>query len=216
MSVIGNLFARLFAREPAYHESAYGPVYSAVISRLSRQGVKVGGTAGYPRVEVHSITEGERQDKEGCVRLFTMTVESIGNASLKATRQMNDDNLRLLTSELVLPEGWKCFGVIPGQLQDMTESSDSAKIIYRLLQQVDIWVERVKAEPEPEVIEIDPGLEEPDPDDPGGNEEPGDGPAEPDDPNPEDPDQPIEQEPFVPEDPPVEEPGGNEVEEVEE
>ena len=157
MSILGTLFGRLFAREPAYHESGYGPVYSAVISRLSRQGVKVGGTAGYPRVEVHSITEGERQDKEGCVRLITMTVESIGNASLKATRMMNDENLRLLTSELVLPTGWNCLGVIPGQLQDMTESSDSAKIIYRLLQQVDIWVERVKAEPEPETPATDPG-----------------------------------------------------------
>ena len=157
MSILATLFGRLFAREPAYHESGYGPVYSAVISRLSRQGVKVGGTAGYPRVEVHSITEGERQDKEGCVRLFTMTVESIGNASLKATRQMNDDNLRLLTSELTLATGWKCLGVIPGQLQDMTETADSAKIIYRLLQQVDIWVERVKAEPEPETPATDPG-----------------------------------------------------------
>ena len=191
MSVIGNLFARLFAREPAYHESGYGPVYSAVISRLSRQGVKVGGTAGYPRVEVHSITEGERMDKEGCVRLITMTVESIGNASLKATRQMNDDNLRLLTSELVLPQGWKCFGVIPGQLQDMTESSDSAKIIYRLLQQVDIWVERVKAEPEPEVIEIDPGLEEPDPDEPIIVDPDEPIPAEPQDPLPAEPDEPV-------------------------
>ena len=145
MSILGTLFRRLFARDPAYHESGYGPVYSAVIARLSRPGVKVGGTAGYPRVEVHSIHEGERMDKEGQVRQITLTIESIGNASLAATVKMNEDNLALLTSELVLPDGWRCLGVIPGQLQDMTESADSAKIIYRLLQSVTIFVERIKS-----------------------------------------------------------------------
>lgn len=86
-------------------------------------------------------------DKEGAVRQITATIESIGNASLAATVQMNEDNLALLTSELVLPDGWVCFGVIPGQLQDMTEAADSAKIIYRLLQSVTIFVERVKDTP---------------------------------------------------------------------
>lgn len=145
MSILGTLFRRLFARDPAYHESGYGPVYSAVIARLSRPGVKVGGTAGYPRVEVHSIQEGERMDKEGQVRQITLTIESIGNASLAATVTMNEDNLELITSELVLPDGWLCFGVIPGQLQDLTETADSAKIIYRLLQSVTIFVERIKS-----------------------------------------------------------------------
>ena len=145
MSILGTLFRRLFARDPACHESGYGPVYSAVIARLSRPGVKVGGTAGYPRVEVHSIQEGARMDKEGQVRQITLTIESIGNASLAATVTMNEDNLELITSELVLPDGWRCFGVIPGQLQDLTETADYAKIIYRLLQSVTIFVERIKS-----------------------------------------------------------------------
>lgn len=160
MSLLGTLFKRLFAQEPACHESGYAPVYSAVIARLSRPGVRVGGTAGYPRVEVHSIQEGERMDKEGAVRQFTMTVESIGNASLAATAKMNEDNLALLTSELVLPTGWVCFGVIPGQLQDLTETADSAKIIYRLLQSVTIFVERVKEEDEVTEIAVPEDPEE--------------------------------------------------------
>ena len=59
---------------------------------------------------------------------------------------MNEENVERLTSELVLPEGWRCLGIVPDQLQDLTETSDTAKIIYRLLQGFTAWVERVKTE----------------------------------------------------------------------
>lgn len=146
-SIIATIFSKLFARTPAHHESAYGPFYSAVVARLTRAGVTVGRTAFYPRIEVHSITESERLDKEGQLRQFQFTVESIGNASLAATAAMNEENIELLTSEISLQEGWRCLGIIPGQLQDLTESADTAKIIYRLLQGFTAWVELVKAEP---------------------------------------------------------------------
>lgn len=147
MSIIATIFSKLFARTPAHHESAYGPFYSDVVARLTRAGVTVGRTSFYPRIEVHSITESERLDKEGQLRQFQFTVESIGNASLAATAAMNEANIELLTSEISLPEGWRCLGIIPGQLQDLTESADTAKIIYRLLQGFTAWVELVKAEP---------------------------------------------------------------------
>lgn len=141
-----SIFSRLFARTPAYHTSAYDPVYSAVVARLTRSGVTVGKTAGYPRIEVHSITEDERQDKNGDVRKFSLTVESIGNASLGATAAMNEENIERLTSQLDLPAGWNCLGVLPDQLKDLTETADTAKIIYRLLQGFTIWVERVETQ----------------------------------------------------------------------
>lgn len=146
MSLVSILFDRLFLRKPAYHESAYGPVYAAVVARLERPGVRVGKTAGYPRVEVHTITESERLDKEGQLRQLSFTVESIGNASLATTTAMNEENVERLTSEITLPEGWRCLGIIPGQLQDLTETADTAKIIYRLLQSFTVWVEREKTE----------------------------------------------------------------------
>ena len=145
-----GLFSRLFAREPAYHESAYHGVYKAVVARLTRQGVIVGKTAHIPRIEVHTITEGERLDKEGEVRQLNLTVESISNSSLAAAVAMNEKNIELLTSELVLPEGWTCLGVVPEQLQDLTESSDTNKIIYRQLQSFAVWVQRIKTDPEEE------------------------------------------------------------------
>ena len=141
-----SLFSRLFALMPGRHESAYDAVYSSVCARLARTGVTVGKTAHYPRVEVHSITEGERLDKEGLLREVHLTVESIGNASLAATVDMNEANIELLTSELTLPTGWDCLAVLPDQLQDLTETSDTNKIIYRLLQSFTLYVLRVKTQ----------------------------------------------------------------------
>lgn len=140
----------LFTKYPKYQESAYQTIYAAVVSRLSRQGVRVGSTAGYPRVEVHSITEGERQEKEGQFRVVSLTVESISDNSLGQAVGMNDDNLRLLTKDAFSLTGWTCIGVLPVQLQDLTETSDSAKIIYRILQSFDIYLERTKTDTDPE------------------------------------------------------------------
>ena len=141
-----SILSRLFHRHPRYDVSAYGDVYSALKARLDRPGVRVGGTAGYPRVEIHSIREGERQDKDGALRTVTLTVESVSKSSLGEAVAMNDDNLRLLTETELEIDGWDCLGVVPTQLQDLSETSDSAKIIYRILQEVSVFLEKVKTD----------------------------------------------------------------------
>lgn len=145
-----SILSRLFHRIPRYDVSAYGDVYSALKARLDRPGVRVGGTAGYPRVEIHSIREGERQDKDGALRVVTLTVESISKSSLGEAVAMNDGNLRLLTETEIEIDGWDCLGVVPTQLQDLSETSDSAKIIYRILQELNVFLEKVKTDPEEE------------------------------------------------------------------
>ena len=143
-----GFFDRLFARAPRYHVSAYGDLYSAVVTRLTRTGVRVGGTAGYPRVEVHTITEGERLDKDGALRQLTLTVESMSNKSLGEAETMNEGNLQLLTeNDLTLATGWTCIGIVPTILQDLTEVSETNTIIYRLIQQFDIFIEQIKPTP---------------------------------------------------------------------
>lgn len=138
-----SIFSRLFHREPRYHTSAYGTVYSALVARLRREGVTVGGTASYPRVDVHSIVEGERLDKDGRLRQLTCTVESMSVRSLAEATALNDGNLRLLTGEDIEVEGWTVLGVTPTTLQDIIETSDPQKILYRLLQEVTIYVEQL-------------------------------------------------------------------------
>lgn len=145
-----SILSRLFHRQPRYDVSAYGDVYSALKARLDRPGVRVGGTAGYPRVEIHSIREGERLDKDGALRTVTLTVESVSKSSLGEAVAMNDDNLRLLTETELEIDGWDCLGVVPTQLQDLSETSDSAKILYRILQELNVFLEKVKTDTEEE------------------------------------------------------------------
>ena len=130
----------------SYDTSAYDAVYSAVVSRLTRAGVTVGKTAFLPRIEVHTITEGNRQDKGGAVRVVSLTVESMSNASLGAATEINEKNLKLLTQSALSMTGWDFVGIVPDQLQDLTESSDSDKIVYRLLQSFDVYVQKAETQ----------------------------------------------------------------------
>jgi hypothetical protein len=57
--------------------------------------------------------------------------------------EMNETNLaRMLSDKLMLSDGWKVSGVVTGQAQELTETSDTNAIIYRLMQNVTIYVER--------------------------------------------------------------------------
>ena len=124
--------------------SAYKAVVSGLHRLLARTGVFVGEGAGYPRVEVHTVTESERMDKGDDLRRLSLTVESISSVSMGECNALLQENLdRLASGSLdITPDGVAVVGVVPTQLQDLTESSDTSKIIYRLLQQVDIFVER--------------------------------------------------------------------------
>lgn len=150
MSILGNIIRRLFERAPKHHTSAYRPLRASVVACLKGAGLKAGGTAGYPRVEVHTITENQRLDKEGAVRSLSLTIESISDRSMLESAEMNETAMSVLTAEgaLEMPEGWTVLDVVPDQLQELPETSDSAKILYRTLQGYDVLVERVKAEPE--------------------------------------------------------------------
>ncbi len=130
--------------------SAYKAVVTALQSLLARAGVYVGEGAGYPRVEVHTVTESERLDKGGNLRRLSLTVESISTQSMNECNALLQENLdRLAAGQLaVAPEGFELVGIVPQQLQDLTESSDTANIIYRLLQSVDIYVQRFEESPE--------------------------------------------------------------------
>lgn len=150
MSLVTRILSKLFVRAPRYEVSGYRTIYNALVSRLSREGVTVGKTAKVPRVEIHSIREQGRLDKDGALRQINLIVESISNASLGDAVTMNEDNLKLLTEYELELTGWRCLGILPVQLQDLTESSDTNKILYRQLQEVTIYLEKLEdVEPEP-------------------------------------------------------------------
>jgi hypothetical protein len=56
---------------------------------------------------------------------------------------MNEENLnRMVANALQLDAGWHIFGIVTGQVQELTESSETNALLYRLLQNVTIYVER--------------------------------------------------------------------------
>ena len=125
---------------------ALSEIYKALRARLTRQGVPVGGTADYPRVEIHSLVESAWLDK-GSVKSVSCIVECISNRKMHDVQEMHEENLkRMLGNALQLGEDWLVFGIVAGQVQEMTEVSETNAIIYRLLQNVTIYVERINNE----------------------------------------------------------------------
>lgn len=123
--------------------SAIGAVFKAMRSALNRAGVNVGGTAGYPRIEIHSITESEFLDKTNTLKRMTCIVECMSTERMADVFAMNEDNLkRMLEQSLNLDSGWHIVGIEPGQAQELTESTETQAILYRLMQNVTIYVER--------------------------------------------------------------------------
>ena len=72
--------------------SALGAVFKGLRFALTRTGVYVGGTAEYPRVEIHSVTESEWMDK-GWLKRITCVVECISDRRMVDVVEMNQDNL---------------------------------------------------------------------------------------------------------------------------
>lgn len=123
--------------------SAIGAVFKAMRSALNRAGVNVGGTAGYPRIEIHTITESEFLDKGNTLKRMTCIVECMSTERMADVFEMNEENLkRMLEQSLNLDSGWHIVGIEPGQAQELTESTETQAILYRLMQNVTIYVER--------------------------------------------------------------------------
>lgn len=123
--------------------SSIGSAFKAIRAALLRKGVNVGDTAGYPRVEVHSITEGEPMDKGDMIRSLTCVVESIAESRLADTLTMNDENLsRLLSGSIGIETPWVIIGIVRGQAQQVTETTETNAILYRLIQNITVFIEK--------------------------------------------------------------------------
>lgn len=139
-------------------QSAYKALRATLTDRLSRDGVFVGTTAGYPRIEIHSITENERLDKDGNLRNMTAVIEVMTTDSLVHAHELNDENLGILCNPALDPSayGYRLVGQVITQLQDLPETSDTQTTIYRMLQNIDFFLEKIEeTETEPDASETD-------------------------------------------------------------
>lgn len=123
------------------YRSAQGDVYKALRRQLVREGVPVGETADFPRVEIHSFTENAPMDKDGCLRSLSCIVESMSVKSYGDAVTMNAGNLeRLLAEGWGVGEGFTIIGVTPDQLTELTETLETKEILYRQLQRINVLI----------------------------------------------------------------------------
>lgn len=125
------------------YKTAYKFIYGSLVAALQRTGVKVGTTAGYPRVELHSFIENQPLDKEGKVRQISCVMESMSDTSLEDAIYLNEINLEKVMPLETENTQFRILGVLPTQLQDLTETLETKAILYRQLQSLDITIEQL-------------------------------------------------------------------------
>lgn len=125
------------------YRSSQGEIYKALRQQLARQGVAIGETAGYPRVELHSYMENGPADKDGLVRSVSVVVESMSAQSYGDAVAMNEENLdRLLADDSwhELGNGFTVLGIVPDQLTELSATLETKEILYRQLQRLTITI----------------------------------------------------------------------------
>lgn len=113
----------------------------AVVYRMIAERLKSGGTASYPRVEVHSLSEGEPLDKGYQVRELEAVVESMSNASYGEAVQLDADAMSKIIGYTAEQDGVRVLGIMPGQLTELTETADTQAILYRQIHRIKIIAE---------------------------------------------------------------------------
>lgn len=138
------------------YRSAYRPVFEELHRRLQRPGVFVGNTAGFPRVEVHSIVENQPTDKAASVRVISCVLESMSSKSMEQAARMNEYNLGVLqdfrysgafasdySTDFQLTGDFRVVGVVWTGMNELAETTDTQAVIYRILQNIDIYVQQL-------------------------------------------------------------------------
>ena len=119
------------------YKSAYAKIAAAIRAALARTGVNTGGTAGYPRVEPHSFSEGEPQDKDGSYRIITASIESISAVSPDEAAALNTDNLAALADFTYEDNDFTTIGIIPQSLTHTSVTTDG-QALYSCVQTIAI------------------------------------------------------------------------------
>ena len=131
--------------------SALAEVFKAIRAKLVRNDVNVGGTASYPRVEIHSVIEDTPLTKDMSLRSVTATIECVSAEKVADIVTLADDNIALIFDAVGLTlTDWNVIGIVPGQMRmfDEEASQDNAAVIYRLLHDVTVWIERKDVQPD--------------------------------------------------------------------
>lgn len=126
--------------------SIIGEAFKSLRNLLKRDGVRIGGTASFPRIEIHSAVEQEPLCKDDSVKQVNCVVECVSNTTLTEALTMHYDNVARIFSDALSDTitGYDIIDILPGQVRllDEEETSDSNVIIYRVLQDVTIYIQK--------------------------------------------------------------------------
>ena len=125
--------------------SAIAEVFKALRAKLVSTGAIVGGTANYPRIEIHSVVESAPQTKDNSLRSVTATIECVSDEKVADIVALLDGCIGQVFDKAGLAiADWNVIGIIPGQIRmfDEESSQDASKVIYWLLQDVTVWIDR--------------------------------------------------------------------------
>lgn len=128
--------------------SALSSVFKMLRTALTREGVKIGGTASMPRVEIHSVVEDTPQTKDNTLRSITCTIECVSGGKVADVISLLEGNVAQVFADAGLSlAGYDVIGIVPGQIRlfDEQEAQDSTAVFFRLLQDVTVWVEKTEA-----------------------------------------------------------------------
>lgn len=134
------------------NESAVKALQASLTARLTREGVHVGTTAGYPRIEVGEVVENTPLDKAGTVRSLSVVITTITTDSEVRAVDLNNESLHRL-SELPpdpSPYGYNLVGHVFTRLQKRQEQSDTQNVLYIVEQSLDYFLAKIEETKEEE------------------------------------------------------------------
>lgn len=123
-----------------YYKSAQDEVQPELRRMLLRDGIRIGGGAGYPRVELHSWSESQPLDKGMSLRQVTCTVESMSTTSKGDAIAMNSENVSRLVGRKFRTDHFNVIGIVPEGLTDMEETLETQAILYRQIQVIRLFI----------------------------------------------------------------------------
>lgn len=114
------------------HSQACDELFRHLMQAMQREGVIVGGSAGYPRAEIVSVNEQSVLDKGGEVRQVLVTIDSMSNKGLGEAFEINQHNLDRIKDADDSTPNYQILGVAEGNTTAREDMSDTQVVFYRV------------------------------------------------------------------------------------
>ncbi len=114
------------------HSQACDELFRHLMQAMQREGVIVGGSAGYPRAEIVSVNEQSVLDKGGEVRQVLVTIDSMSNKGLGEAFEINQNNLDRIKDADDSTSNFQILGVAEGNTTAREDMSDTQVVFYRV------------------------------------------------------------------------------------